>query len=176
MAEILMRAALLMLLPLLLDVTLCTEVVHRGTTHSRTTLRYACFTRTWRSGEQSRSRSRTQHRKALLHALRQSVVVRRFLHRNIRLHKLDALILLHTGDAAHSALISGALQGLTSIHTVKRRNVRIRILPDFFRGQTTVQARSIIRIRLGILIVTMLMLLALRLQQKARTAYGTSHW
>ena len=167
---------LLLLLPLLLDVTLCTEVLHSGESASRTTLRYACFTRTWKSGEQAGSATRMQRRKALLHALRRSGAVRRFLWRHIRLNRLDVLVLLHAGDAAHAALLTGGLQALASLPSIHRHKVHIRILPDFFRGRTTVQARSIIRFRLGILIVTMLMLLALRLQQKARIAYGTSHW
>ena len=77
---------------------------------------------------------------------------------------------------AGAALLSGGLQGIMNIPALPQNKVRIRILPDFFRGRTTWQARCIFHFRLGIILLTMLMLLASRLQRKARTAYGTSHW
>ena len=167
---------LLLPLPLLMHVTVCAQVVHRGTTQFRFTWRYACFTRTWRSGQQPRRFSSAKHRQLIFSAFRHSDMARRFLRRHLHLKRLDALILLHTGDAALTALLSSSLQGLARLPARQRKSVCISVLPDFFQGRTTVQARCIIRVRMGIILLTMLMLLALRLQRKARTAYGTSHW
>ena len=169
---------LILLIPfaLLMHVTVCVQVVHSGTTKSRITWRYACFTSTWQSGQQSKRRTIPRHRQLILGAFRHADRARRFLRQHIHLDRLDALILLHTGNAALTALLAEGLQSVACLPACRQKSVNIRILPDFFHGQTKVHAQCIIRVRMGIILLTMLMLLAQRLQRKARTAHGTSHW
>lgn len=117
----------------------------------------------------------------LLDALRRADKARKFLLKHTHLDRLDALLLLHAEDAARSALLSGTVRSvLYCIPAVRRKAVRIRVLPEFFRAHSTVNARCIIRIRLGTIILTAMMLLIAYIreqrQQKARHAYGTSHW
>lgn len=106
---------------------------------------------------------------------------RYFLLTHLRLERLDGRILLRTEDAAASALLSGAVQSvLGCIPAVRRHNVRIRVLPEFFRAHSTVNARCIIRFRLGTIILTAWMLLAAYIRQQRLTEseameYGTSH-
>ena len=85
---------------------------------------------------------------------------RRFLLTHLRLQTLDALVCLHTDSAAHAALLSGGLDALARLPRLYRQRIRLRVLPDFFRGHSIWQARCIIRPRLGTLIITALMLLA----------------
>ena len=167
---------LLMLFVLLLPVTFRITAKHDGRTVYHITVSYLFFYRTWPSDKRSGSTPKPRHGQNLLSRLREAAQVNRFVRRHIHLEALDALILLHTGDAAGSALLSGGLQGILNIPALPRNKVHIRVLPDFFRGRTTWQARCIFHFRLGIILLTMLMLLASRLQRKARTAYGTSHW
>lgn len=114
-------------------------------------------------------------------ALRRADRARHFLLAHLYLDRLDGLILLRTGDAAASALVSGGLQGaLNGIPAVRRRHIRIRVLPEFFRAHSTVHARCIIRFRLGTIILTAGLLLAsllhqLRLKESEATNYGTSY-
>ena len=150
---------------------------------ARWTLRVTCagLHRTRHSGDgRAASRLRPSRLRLLASSLRRADRARQFLLRHTRLEALDALILLRTGDAALSALVTGSLQSLAALPAVRRRNVRIRVLPEFFRPHSSVQARCIIRLRLGTIILTMLMLLAAafrqRQMQKARNWYGTSHW
>lgn len=113
--------------------------------------------------------------------LRRADKARHFLLTHIHLERLDGLVLLRTEDAAASSLLSGTLQGvLGCIPAVRRRNVRIRVLPEFFRAHSTVKARCIIRFRLGTIILTAWMLLAAYMRQQRLTEseameYGTSH-
>ena len=167
---------LLLMLAFLLPVTFQIDAKHDGTTAYRVLIRYLFFTRKWHSGRKSRSSSKPRHGRNLLSRLREAAHISRFVRRHIHLEALDALVLLHTGDAAGSALLSGGLQGILNTPALPRSKVHIRILPDFFRGRTIWQTRCIFHFRLGIILLTMLMLLVSRLQQKARTAYGTSHW
>ena len=115
----------------------------------------------------------------LLTALGQEKSIRRYLLQHLHLQTLEAFALLRTDDAAHSALLSGALQAILSSFPSFRRKARIRIFPEFFRGHSTVLAKCIIRIRLGTILLTAMMLLAAQHRQhqkKARQIYGTSHW
>ena len=116
------------------------------------------------------SRLRRSRGSLLLGTLLRADHTRRFLLRHMRLEMLDVLLLLRTEDAARTALLSGAAQGLLQcIPAAHQKNVCIRVLPDFFRAHTTVQARCIIRIRLGILLLTAGMLLAAYLRQQHLT-------
>ena len=118
----------------------------------------------------------------LLGTLRRSDKARRFLLSRTCMDKLDALVLLHTSDAARSAVLSGLIGGMLGcIPAVRRRHVRIRVLPEFFKARSTVDVCCIIRLRMGTIIVTAIMLLAAYIRQQHRTeseavSYGTSHW
>ncbi len=169
-------AALLLLEALLLPITIHADVRRHGSTWFRVTARYAFFTRTWQSGDPAPTRTRRQQGHHLLNSLRHADTARRCLLRHVQLDKLDACLLLRTADAARTSLLSGVLMGLARIPTIRQQQVRIRVWPDFFRPHSTLQARCIIRVKMGTILLTMLMLLAFRLRQKARTAYGTSHW
>lgn len=173
---VLFLAALLMLEAMLLPVTFRADVRRHGRTWYCITAQYAFFVRTWQSGDPAPTQTSRQRRRRLLSALRQAESARRFLLRHVHLDRLDACLLLRTEDAARTSLLSGLLTGLAHIPAMQRRQVRIRVWPDFFRPHSTLQARCIIRLRMGTILLTMLMLLAFRLRQKARTAYGTSHW
>ena len=168
--------ALLMLEALLLPLTLQADLYHHGSTAFRVRLQYAFLRCTWPSTGKSSGGKRLHQGSKLFTALRRSARARHFFRRHIHLDRLDALLLLRTGDASHTSLAAGVLSGLACIPAAARSNVHIRMLPDYFRPHTTLQARCIVRLRLGTLLLTMLMLLALRLQQKVRTTYGTSHW
>ncbi len=92
---------------------------------------------------------------------------RRFLLRSTHLDALDALVLLRTEDAAGSAILTGVAQGvLNALPAVHRENVRIRVWPEFFRAHSTVNARCIIRLRLGTILLTGIMLLAAWFRQQ----------
>lgn len=75
---------------------------------------------------------------------------RRSLLRALRLERLDALISPSTADAARTAMFSGLLAGAAQL--LHRKNVRIRIQPDFLHDRTTLQARCIIFFHLGSLL------------------------
>lgn len=176
-------AALLAVYACFLPMTIQADVHHHDQTQARIIAQYTLLAKEWRiSGLPGAAAQFRQSRsRLLLDALIRADKARKFLLHHIHLDRLDALILLHTGDAARSSLLSGGLQGaLTCIPAAQRKAVRIRVLPEFFRAHSTVQARCIIRIRLGTLILTAMMLLAAyfrqRRVQKARHAYGTSHW
>ena len=169
--------ALLIFIMLRLPLTLQADLCYQGFAQVRVSMKYAFIRHTWPSKEKPGSSRRRRRGSRLFSALRESPEVRKFFLRHVRLERLDALLLLRTDDAAATALLTGGLRNLLwCIPPLHRRNIRIRVLPDFFRPHTTIQGRCIIRLSLGTLLLTMLRLLAFRLRQKARTAYGTSHW
>lgn len=105
------------------------------------------------------SRARTAG--SLMKTLRHSKAVRRFLRRHIHPERLDAQVLLHTGNAAGTALLTGAVRTAAALLQGRWRQVaRMRILPDFLHERTTIQARCIFSLRLGTLIITSVLLLA----------------
>ncbi len=107
---------------------------------------------------------------AVLDVIARADKARRFLLRHLHLIRLDALVLLRTDNAGGSAILSGVAQGvLACLPAAQRDNVRIQVWPEFFRPHTTVQGRCILRIRLGILLLTGMMLLAARLRQQRAT-------
>ena len=191
---------LLLLISMLLTFTVQTDFHHFDTTQARICVRIAGIHKTWRlmllrteqghrlvlAGEDSArplntGQLRTSRGGILLGSLRRADKARKFLLRHARLDRLDAFILLRMEDAAHSALLSGSVRSVLScIPAVRRKGVHIRVLPEFFRAHSTVNVRCIIRIRLGTIILTAMMLLIAHIreqrQQKARHAYGTSHW
>ena len=167
---------------LFLPVTLHLELHHHSRTHAALSVTFLWLTKTWRRDSLTAAADgmRQSRIKLLLQVLLRSDKARHFLLRHTCLEALDVLILLRTGDAARSALLTGSLQSLAALPVVRKRNMRIRVLPEFFRPHSTVAARCIIRLRLGTIILTMTMLLLAYFRQqrvqKARNAYGTSHW
>lgn len=178
----------------LLTVTIQADVHHFETTGARIQLRVAGVHKTWRltllrtaqghrlvlAGEQGvrpldAGQLRQSRGSMLLDALLRADKARRFLLRHTRLDQLDGLLLLRTPDAARSALWAGTLQGLLGcIPPARRRHVRLRVLPEFFRAHTTLSARCIIRFRLGtILITASLLLLAWFREQQLQAREAT---
>ena len=93
--------------------------------------------------------------------LRRNKPARRFLMRHIHLHRLDAQLLLHTASAASTALLTGAVQTLAACMQPGWRSVtRLRVLPDFLRERSTLQAKCIFSLRPGTLLITACLLLA----------------
>ncbi|MBQ3157397.1 MAG: hypothetical protein IJB81_10850 [Clostridia bacterium] len=89
------------------------------------------------------------------------------LQRRVRVHRLDALLLLRTQDAARSALLSGTLQGaLSGLPEVQQGRMHIRIMPEFFRPRSSCRIRCIISVRPGTLLLTAIRLLFAYLQQQ----------
>lgn len=191
---------LLIAFVMLLTITIQADLHHFGTTQARICIRIAGIHKTWRlmllrteqghrlvlaDKDSARPLDAGQLRKSrgsmLLGALRRADKARKFLLRHTHLDRLDALLLLRTEDASRSALLAGTIRStLACIPAVRRKGVHIRVLPEFFRAHSTVNARCIIRLRLGTIILTAMMLLIAYIreqrQQKARHAYGTSHW
>ncbi len=106
----------------------------------------------------------------MLQALRRGDKGRKFLLRHTHLDRMDALIQLRTEDAARAALLTGTARSvLCCIPAIRRRNIRIRVLPEFFRSHSTVAARCIIRVKGGTLLLTAgLLLLSYRKEQRLR--------
>ncbi len=146
-------AVLGMMLILLLwtPFTLQIDAAFGGQTQVRYTVRFLFFrhTRQRTPSGSSAPKKPSRWRKAL--PLLQNRQLRRLIIRHVHLRTLDALILLHTGDAAATALLSGAMDAIGRI-PAWRQTARIRTLPDFFRGYTSAQARCIIQAKLGTLV------------------------
>ena len=181
--------ALLTLLAAMLEVRVQADLQHSDATRARVRLNIAHLHKTWRlmlvrterghrviladeysarpldTGELRQSRG--SH---LLDALIRADKARHFLLRHTCLERLDALALLRTQDAARSALLCGMAQGaLACIPAARRKGVHVRVLPEFFRTHSTVNARCIIRVRLGTIVLTATMLLAAYLRQQRLT-------
>lgn len=192
--------AILTIYALLLEARIRVDVLHNGATQAKVELRISKVRRIWNiqlirteqghrlqfSDERHSSpMDAAQFRHSRGHSLAQAFFradkARRFLLSHIHLEALDALLFLRTEDAARSALICGAAQGmLACIPSRYRKNMRIQVLPEFFRSHSSVRARCIIRFRLGTIILTAGMLLAAyireqHLTESEETAYGTSH-
>jgi len=159
---LMLLTALLLGYACFLPITLQADVHHHASTQTRIIIHVAGLTKTWHfSGLTGAATQLRQSRtRLLLEMFRRADKARAFLLRRLHLEQLDALLLLCTGNAARSALLTGAIQGtLAFIPHLRRRNVRIRVLPDFFRERSTVSARCIIRLRVGTIILTAMMLL-----------------
>lgn len=178
--------ALLAAYALFLDVRIQADFQHRDETRARFIVSIAGIHKTWRMllartarGRQvmlaqkdgarplSSNRFRTDRGRLLWELFRRADRARHFLLHHMQLDRLYVLALLRTGDAAGSALLSGALQGIAAgIPACRRRKVCIRVLPEFFRVHSTVKARCIIRLRLGTILLTAMMLLFAYLRQQ----------
>ncbi len=151
--------ALLLGSALFLPLTLTVDVVHAGQLRTRLTLRFLFFRRIWHfeglAGVTAPMRRNPDgHMRA---AWRHAIGARRYLRRHSEFVRLDALLLLHTGDAARTALYTGILRSAAALFPHPKR--RICIQPDFFRPHSSLQARCIIRWKLGTLLLTAWLLL-----------------
>lgn len=98
---------------------------------------------------------------SLTSMLRESRPARRFLLRHTHAEQLDMQLLLHTSSAASTALMTGAVQLAVQILPAHwRGKVRLRVLPDFLRDHSTLQARCIFRLCVGTILITASLLLA----------------
>lgn len=105
---------------------------------------------------------------ALLRALKRHTGLRRFLVRMVHLDVLRLRALIATGDAAHTALLSGVVWGTLAMLPVGwRSRMEIQVQPDFFSSCTRAQGVWIIHARLGMLLTGTLWL-ALAAWQEGR--------
>ena len=185
-----LMAGFLMLLP----VTLRAESAHDAVTRLHITLRYAKLRIRWRLADSPEGRrlvrmnavgipqpgrphpQRRQRIGLILRTLARADHARRFLLRHLRLQALDGLVSLHTEDAAHTALLSGGMDALARLPGLYRNRIRVRVLPDFFRGDTRWHLRCIIQPRLGTLLITSLMLLAAWAAEQYRLSKEAETW
>lgn len=185
--SVLLLAGLLTLL--LLPLRVQSDIHHGERRLMRLTVTWAGITRTWhfesRQGAQGRellvsggvfrrSGQRVihpgkRHRNALkkaLYALKENKPARQYLRRHVRTEQLDVQILLHTRAAAGTALATGALRVFYSFLTADAlRKIRVRILPDFLRDHSTLQARCIFSLRPGTLLITAALFFFARISQ-----------
>lgn len=181
--------ALLTSYALFLEVRIQADFQHGDGTQARFIVSIAGIRKTWRMlltrtsrGRQmmlaqedgvrplSSAELRTDRGRLLWGLFRRADRARHFLLHHVCLEQLHVLAQLRTGDAAGSALLSGTLQSIAAcIPALRRRNVSIRVLPEFFRAHATVKARCIIRLRLGTIILTAMMLLIAYLRQQRLT-------
>lgn len=181
--------ALMTVYAVFLEVTILADLRHFESTRARVILRIAGVHKTWRlmllQTEQGHrlvladnygahpldaNQLRQSRSSKLLDALRRADKARGFLLHHIRLDRLNTLVLLRTEDAARSAVLSGTVQGaLACIPALHRKAIRIQVLPEFFRAHSTVNARCIIRIRLGTIILTAMMLLMAWIREQRLT-------
>lgn len=90
---------------------------------------------------------------ALLRALKRHTGLRHFLVRMVHLDALRLRALIATGNAAHTALLSGAVWGtLAMLPAGWRSRMDIQVQPDFFSSCTRAQGVWIIHARLGMLL------------------------
>lgn len=102
---------------------------------------------------------------------RQSSCARRFLLRHTQLLRLDARFIIGTANAAHTALLTGAARSISIfLPAAWRSRIVLQILPDFFHGQTCFDARCIIRLKAGTLILTAALLIYTFLSRQAEKA------
>ena len=144
------------------------DVAHSGDTKGRVILRCWKLRKTWQWMKNTDASQQDRRKKLLRVLLHGDHRAWRYLLGHSRLLRMDVQAFLHTGDAARSALLSGALRSLlTCIPPLHRKEVHLQILPEFFREHSTVNLRCIIRLKLGTLLVTagMLGLMFLQAQQ-----------
>lgn len=190
--------ALVLLGAMLLDVRAEGEIRHAADTQARLCIRVGPVHRRWtyrltRTADGHRLivsdayGTRTvrpggrhpQRRSGGTAVLRHARKAGRFLVRHLHVDALDGLLLLRMDDAAHAALLCAAVNGgLCCLPPECRRG--LRVLPEFFRTHSTVHVRCIIRVKLGILILTtgLVLLTWLRLHhptESEESANGTSH-
>ena len=148
-----------------LPLTVQADIHRHQQMYTRIQVRFAFLHKSWQiHGLSPAADQLSLHQgKRLLSLFKRANHARRYLLSHTQLVKLDAILLLRTDDAAHTALLTGALQPLSQL---PRRNVRIHVFPDFFRPHSTLQLRCIIRWKLGTLLLTSILLLAAYIRQR----------
>ena len=80
---------------------------------------------------------------------------RAFLREHVRLLSLETLVCIALSDAAQTALTAGLLGALGRLISLRTQGrARVKVVPAFFHQQTTVQARCILFLRLGTILLT----------------------
>lgn len=148
-----------------LPVTLETDAYHHQHTRTRHRLSISGLHKTWTTDGFSGAAAqiKSPRSRMMLTIFRNADKVRHFLRAHTHLDQLDLLILLHTNDAAHTALLTGIIRPLAQL---PQQNVRICVQPDFFHPCSTLQIRCIIRWKLGTLLLTSMMLLVAYIRQR----------
>ena len=148
-----------------LPVTLETDAYHHQHTRTRHRLSISGLHKTWTTDGLSGTAAqiKSPRSRMMLTIFRNADNMRHFLRAHTHLQKLDVLLLLHTNDAAHTALLTGIIRPLIQL---PQQNVRICVQPDFFRPHSTLQIRCIIRWKLGTLLLTSMMLLVAYIRQR----------
>lgn len=107
--------------------------------------------------------------------IRRADKARRFLLRHTHPDRLDAQLIIGTSGASRTALLTGTARAVTGLLPAAwRGRLRLRVRPDFIHDRTALQLRCIIRMKLGTMVITSVMLLAaLAAEQavKAREAF-----
>jgi len=89
---------------------------------------------------------------------------RRFLHRHVKIIRLQALLCLGLSDAARTAVLTGFLQQLTYLLPDK---ADVRVQPDFL-APTRLKLRCILFFHLGTIFITAAIALAAHLPRTCR--------
>ena len=149
-------ATLLLAGAMLIRITLRIDLCRDGETHMRILAQAVGVHKAWthhRAGQSAFYHQNLGSR--LMQTLRRSYRARLFFLRHSAIKRLDVLLLLHTEDAAQSALVSASLQHVFAcIPNLYRRHARIRVLPEFFRGHSSFRLRGIVCFRLGTIVLT----------------------
>lgn len=163
-------AVLMLHAPMRLEV----EMLYHGTLKLHLTLRWLGLHRAWRlllrrqgsawqmvaAGQQQSDNEGTALNSSVFRSMLAAPHVRRYVLRHVRLNSCQGIVLLRTGDAALSALLSGSLRALSSaLPPLRRQKLRLQIMPEFFRAHSTVHLQCICRFSLGILASTGCLLL-----------------
>lgn len=155
-----LMAALLVGYGLLLPVTLTLSLEYQETARTDVSIHFATLHKSWTFSGLPRTSAafRQSRRHKFFSALHHADAAKSFLLQHTHLVRLDALILLHTGDAARTALLTGALRSVL-MAALPHQKVRIALHPDFFHAHSAINIRCIIRWKLGILLLTAWLLL-----------------
>ncbi len=120
-----------------------------------------------KSGKKKKTYSAKQKKCALAAAKRVGIVKRIFRHWRLEHLKLHASIF--TDDAARTALLSGAAGSVAqALPATWREKSDIRVLPDFFSGESKMAGTCIVSSRLGRIGADAALLLAAYLLQARR--------
>ena len=80
---------------------------------------------------------------------------RAYFRGHVRLLSLETLVCIVLSDAAQTALTAGLLGALGRLISLRMQGrARVQVVPAFFHQQTTVQARCILFLRLGTILLT----------------------
>lgn len=110
--------------------------------------------------------------------MRRADKARRFLLKHTHPEKLDALLVIGTSGAARTALLTGTARAVTALlPPAWRGRLRLRVSPDFIHDRTALQLRCIIRVKLGTMVITSVMLLAaVAAEQAGKAREAFTQW